>query len=171
MHNEHTASRHVASRLAVSLAALLLSAAAFASDWKYYETKRYGFSMLVPSGTRLNTREWGGGWGGISGTSEDVKFHGQAKLGAKESNEDIERYAVNLIGVPAGAWVKVDQVQNTRGWERGYVFKANVGSRLLFGMYGVGAKGNYLLYLDTTAEDYMNHKKDYDKWYESIRLD
>jgi len=171
MNNEPIASRQVASRLAVALAAVLLSATAFASDWKYYETKKYGFSMLVPNGTRLNTRQWGGGWGGISGRSEDVKFHGQAKLGAKESNEEIERYAVNLIGVPAGAWVKVDQVQNARGWERGYVFKANVGSRLLFGMYGVGTKGNYLLYLDTTPEDYMNHKKDYDKWYESIRLD
>ena len=163
--------RHIASRFGVALAALLLSAAAFASDWKYYEAKKYGFSMLVPTGASLATREWGGGWGGISGTSEGVKFHGQAKLGAKESNEDIEKYAVRLIGVPAGAWVKVDQVQNTRGWERAQVFKANVGSRLLFGMYGVGPKGNYLLYLDTTPDDYMTYKKEYDKWYESIRLD
>jgi len=157
-------------RFGLAIAALLLSASALA-DWKYYETKKYGFSMLVPTDAKLNTREWGGGWGGISGTSEGVKFHGQAKLGAKESNEDIEKYAVNLIGVPASAWVKTDQITNTRGWERGYVFKANVGSRMLFGMYGVGAKGNYLLYLDTTPDDYMNHKKDYDKWHESIRLD
>ena len=162
--------QRLASRFLMALATLLLSASALA-DWKYYEAKKYGFSMLVPNGASLGTREWGGGWGGISGVSEGVKFHGQAKLGAKESNDDIEKYAVNLIGVPAGAWVKVDQVQNTRGWERGQVFKANVGSRLLFGMYGVGAKGNYLLYLDTTPDDYMNHKKDYDKWYESIRLD
>jgi len=26
-------------------------------------------------------------------------------------------------------------------------------------------------YLDTTPGDYMDHKTDYDKWYESIRLD
>jgi hypothetical protein len=162
--------QRTASRLLMALATLLLSASALA-DWKYYEAKKYGFSMLVPVGTSLATREWGGGWGGIAGTSEGVKFHGQAKLGAKESNADIENYAVKLIGVPAGAWVKVDELQNTRGWERAQVFKANVGSRLLYGMYGVGPKGNYLLYLDTTPDDYMSNKKDYDKWYESIRLD
>ena len=162
--------RRIATRFCVALAGLLVAASAFA-DWKYYETKKYGFSMLIPEGASMATREWGGGWGGISGSSEGVKFHGQAKLGAKESNDDIEKYALNLIGVPAAMWVKVDQVQNTRGWERAQVFKANVGSRLLFGMYGVGPKGNYLLYLDTTPDDYMNHKKDYDKWYESIRLD
>lgn len=161
----------IVTRLGAGLAALLLATAAAAGDWTYYEAKKYGFSMLVPAGTSLRTQEWSGGWGGISGAHEGVRFHGQAKLGAKESNEDIEKYALKLIGVPAGAWVRTDQISNTRGWERAQVFKANVGSRLLFGMYGVGAKGNYLLYLDTTPEDYMNHKKDYDKWYESIRLD
>lgn len=126
--------RHIASRFGVTLAALLFSAAALASDWKYYETKQYGFSMLVPTGASLRTQEWGGGWGGMTGSHNGVRFYGQAKLGAKESNADIEKYAVNLIGVAAGAWVKVDEVQNTRGWERAQVFKANVGSRLLFGM-------------------------------------
>ncbi len=171
MKTQRQTSQIIASRFGMALAALLLCTAAFASDWKYYETKKYGFSMLVPTGASLRTQEWSGGWGGMTGSHEGVRFHGQAKLGFKESNEEIEKYALNLIGVPASAWVKTDQVQNTRGWERGYVFKANVGSRLLFGMYGVGQKGNYLLYLDTTPEDYMNHKKDYDKWYESIRLD
>jgi len=152
------------------LAGLLLSASAFA-DWSYYETKPYGFSMLVPIGTKVQTREWGGGWGGISANHEGVKFYGLSKLGAKESDEEIEKYALATIGVPASAWTKTDQGRNVRGWERSYVFKANVGSRLLFGMYGVGKKGNYLLYLDTTPGDYMDHKADYDKWYESIRLD
>lgn len=158
-------------RIFVALAGLMLYAAAHATDWKYYETKQYGFSMLVPSGASLQTREWGGGWGGISSNYEGVKFYGLAKLGAKESDPDIERYALNVIGIPAGAWTKTDQATNVRGWERSYVFKANVGSRLIFGMYGVGKKGNYLLYLDTTPGDYMDHKAEYDKWYESIRLD
>ena len=38
-------------------------------------------------------------------------------------------------------------------------------------MYGVGKRGNYLLYLETTPADYMASKIEYDKWYESIRLD
>ena len=170
MNMQRTASCRIASRVGVALAALMMSAAAFASDWKTYESSQYGFSMLIPAGAGVSTRESAGGWGGIAGAHEGLRFHGQAKLGAKESNEDIERYAVNLIGVPAGAWVKVDEVHGTRGWERGYVFRANVGSRLLFGMYGVGPRGNYLLYLDTTPEDYASYKGDFDRWYESIRL-
>ena len=152
------------------LVGLMMSTAAFA-DWKYYETKEYGFSMLLPAGAKLNTKEWGGGWGGMNSNYDGVKFYGLAKLGARESDADIEKFAVNLIGIPASAWIKTDQGTNVRGWERSYVFKANVGSRLIFGMYGVGKKGNYLLYLDTTPGDYMEHKTDYDKWYESIRLD
>ena len=159
------------SRIFALLAGLVLFAAAHASDWKYYETKDYGFSMLVPSGAKLQTREWGGGWGGISSNYDGVKFYGLSKLGAKESDADIEKYALNTIGLPASAWTKTDQANNVRGWDRAYVFKANLGSRLVFGMYGVGKKGNYLLYLDTTPGDYMDHKSDYDKWYESIRLD
>ena len=38
-------------------------------------------------------------------------------------------------------------------------------------VFGVGKKGNYLLYLETTVDDYNAHKADYNKWYESIRLD
>jgi hypothetical protein len=165
---QRAASCRIASRFGIALVTLLMSASAFA-DWKQYDSAPYGFSMLIPAGAGVATRE-SGAWGGIAGSFEGLRFHGLAKLGAKESNEDIERYAIGLIGVPAGAWVKVDQVQNTRGWERGYVFRANVGSRLLFGMYGVGPKGNYLLYLDTTPEDYATYKADFDRWYESIRL-
>ena len=153
------------------LACFAVHAGAYAADWKYYEAKDYGFSMLVPSAARLQTREWGGGWGGIASTLEGVRFYGLAKLGPRETDADIEKYALNVIGIPAGAWTKTDQAINVRGWERSYVFKANVGTRLIYGMYGVGQKGNYLLYLDTTPGDYMDNKADYDKWYESIRLD
>jgi hypothetical protein len=162
--------KNLFAKFVVLFTGLLLSTGAFA-DWRYYETKEYGFSMLVPQGAKLNTKEWGGGWGGMSSNYEGVKFYGLAKLGAKESDADIEKYALNVIGIPASAWTKTDHASGTRGWERGQVFKANVGSRLIFGMYGVGKKGNYLLYLDTTPGDYMDHKADYDKWYESIRLD
>ena len=162
---------HHLARMLAMLAGLLLLAPAQASDWKYYESKEYGFSMLVPTGAQLQTKEWGNGWGGISSLHEGVRFQGLAKLGAKESDADIEAYALKVIGVPGSAWTRVDQSGNTRGWDRFQVFRANVGARLLFGLYGVGKKGNYLLYLDTTPGDYMDHKADYDKWYESIRLD
>lgn len=163
--------RTFTSKLLAMLATLALATVAFASDWKHYETKPFGFSMLVPTGTRLTEREWGGGWGGLSGRSENVMFYAQAKLGAKETDTDIENYALRIIGIPASAWIKIDQGTNARGWERFATFKANLGSKLYYGMYGVGKKGNYLLYLETTPADYMAYKTDYDKWYESIRLD
>ena len=160
-----------ASRAFLALSSILLAAAALAADWKYYETKPYGFSMLVPTGVKIIEREWGGGWGGIAAREENVQFYGLAKLGTKESNSDIEQYALKTIGIPASAWTKIDEGRNVRGWERFFTFKANLGSKLYYGMYGVGSKGNYLLYLETTPNDYMTYKTDYDKWYESIRLD
>ena len=160
-----------ASRAFLALSSILLAAAALAADWKYYETKPYGFSMLVPTGVKIIEREWGGGWGGIAAREENVQFYGLAKLGTKESNSDIEQYALKTIGIPASAWTKIDEGRNVRGWERFFTFKANLGSKLYYGMYGVGSKGNYLLYLETTPNDYMIYKADYDKWYESIRLD
>ena len=62
-------------------------------------------------------------------------------------------------------------MHSARGWGRYRTFRATSGSKLVFGGYGVGPKGNYLLYLETTPADYNEHKADYDKWYESIRLD
>jgi hypothetical protein len=40
----------------------------------------------------------------------------------------------------------------------------------LFGGYGVGKKGSYLLVLVTTSNDFENNKADYMKWYNSINL-
>jgi hypothetical protein len=160
----------------LSAAALVLSLGvlageALASDWTYYEAKAYGFSMLVPNGTAVREREWSGGWAGITALSEGVRLYGQAKLGPKASDDEIEQYALRVIGIPAISWTQVDSGKNQRGWIRYYTFRATSGSKLVFGGYGVGPKGNYLLYLETTASDYNAYKADYDKWYESIRLD
>ena len=159
----------IASKL-VAGALLCLVAQVAAADWKYYEAKSYGYSMLIPEGTRMKDKEWGGGWGELWGDSEGVKFHGLAKLGAKETNADIEKFAVKTIGIPAAEWKMIDSGAN-RGFERYKTFEAVRGSKLYFGGYGVGKKGNYLLYLETTVQDYDAHKGDYKKWYESIRLD
>lgn len=160
----------ILSRLAAVAALFVFSLGAFA-DWKYYEAKGYGFSMLVPEGTKMKERELGGGWGQLWGDSDGVKLYGLAKLGAKESDADIEKYAVKVIGIPASEWKKVDSGSGKRGFERYRTFEAVRGDKLYFGGYGVGKRGNYLLYLETTVHDYDEHKADYNKWYESIRLD
>ena len=155
----------------IAMAALLAVSQLAAADWKYYEAKGYGFSMLVPEGTKMKEKELGGGWGQLWGDYDGVKLYGLAKLGAKESDADIEKYAVKVIGIPASEWKKVDSGSNQRGFERYRTFEAVRGGKLYFGGYGVGKRGNYLLYLETTVADYDEHKADYNKWYESIRLD
>ena len=154
----------------VAGALLLVLSQLAAADWKYYEAKSYGYSMLVPEGTKMKDKELGGGWGQLWGESEGVKLHGLAKLGAKESDADIEKFAVKTIGIPASEWKMVDS-GSARGFERYKTFEAVRGPKLYFGGYGVGKRGNYLLYLETTVDDYQAHKADYQKWYESIRLD
>jgi hypothetical protein len=127
--------------------------------------------MLIPAGAAVRERESAGGWGGMFATFEGVKVHGLAKLGAKESDADIERFAVQVIGIPAGQWTMIDSGTNHNGWARYRTFSAKSGPKLYFGGYGVGPKGNYLLYLETTADDYNEHKAEFAKWYESIRLE
>ena len=87
-----------------TLATVATMTTAFAADWKHYETKPYGFSMLVPAGVTVREREWGDGWGGLYAEHEGVRLYGRAKLGARESDDDIEKYALRIIGIPAGAW-------------------------------------------------------------------
>ena len=163
MNTIRTSSRLIAGAL-LCLAAQLASA-----DWTLYQAKDYGFQMLIPEGTKMTQKELGGGWGQLWGTSEGVKLYGLAKLGAKESNADIEKFAVKTIGIPANEWKLIDAGAGN-GFERSKTFEAVRGSKLYFGGYGVGPKGNYLLYLETTVQDYNDHKADYMKWYKSIRV-
>ena len=152
------------------IASLALAASALASDWKLYQAKEYGYSMLIPTGAPVVERERAGGWGGFAAVYEGVKVHGLAKLGAGETDADIERFAVRVIGIPASQWTLVDSGSG-RGWGRYRTFRATSGPTLYFGGYGVGPKGNYLIYVETTTADYENHKADYHRWYESIRFE
>jgi hypothetical protein len=157
----------IASKL---LAGALLCVSQFAAaDWKMYEAKSYGYSMMVPEGAKMREKELGGGWGQLWGESEGVKLYGMAKLGKKESDAEIEKFAVKTIGIPASEWKMIDSGSG-RGFERYKTFEAVRGSKLYFGGYGVGPQGNYLLYLETTVKDYQEHKADYRKWYDSIKV-
>jgi len=147
-----------------------LPAIASASEWLQYESKPYGFAMLIPSGTSTKETEWTGGWGGLTAVSEGVKLFGLARLGARATDDEIEKFAVQTIGIPASAWTRIEQGTNKNGWNRYRIFQATQGSKLVFGAYGVGLKGNYLLYLETTPADFKEYRADYDKWYASIRV-
>jgi hypothetical protein len=127
--------------------------------------------MLIPAGTATKESEFGGGDGAaLPPSTTGVKLFGLAKLGAHATDEEIEKFAVQTIGIPASAWTQIDQGKDWNGWSRYRAFQAAQGSKLVFGAYGVGPKGNYLVYLETTPADFKEYKADYEKWYASIRV-
>jgi len=158
-------------RIAAGICLGLFAQLSTAADWQTYRAPSYGFSMLIPTGVTPKEQEWPGGWGGITAEFEGVKVNGQAKLGVAHTDAEIEKYSVGVIGVPAKSWRIIDSGTNQNGWTRYRVFEAVRGSALFFGAYGVGKKGNYLVYMQTTAADYNAHQAEYRKWYDSIRLD
>lgn len=164
--------KHHVSSIGLVLAIVLTlgsASGATAQGWSTYSADDYGFSMLVPEGTTIETKQWKGGWGGLVGESEGVTVIGVAKLGAPESAEDIEAFGVEVTGIPASRWTQIDKGSGN-GWSWYRTVEARDGSKLVFGGYGVGPRGSYLLILVTTPEDFKTYRADYDTWYESIEL-
>jgi hypothetical protein len=158
---------------AVGLAILFaasLGGAQSGEGWESYVAKDYGFSMLVPEGTRFVEREFAGGWGELWAEHEGVKFYALAKLGEQATPEEIEKVGVQLTGIPNSAWKTINEGENQAGWIWFRTVEASQGGKLILGDYGTGKRGSYLLILETTESDYREYKADYEKWYASIRL-
>lgn len=155
---------------AAALAACLWASPLPAQEWKTYESDAFGFSMLVPSDASVKEKEWEGGWGGLTVRHEGVTLWGLAKLGTKYSAEEIEAYGVRVTGIPAASWKVVDKGQGDSGWIWYRTVEAVSGGVLVFGGYGVGPKGSYLLVMKTTTADYEKYRSDYRTWYDSVRL-
>jgi hypothetical protein len=147
------------------------SFAAIAADgWATYRSDEYGFSMLVPPGVKFTEKGHGGGWGSLEATHGGIRFLAIGKLGEHATAEEIERYGVRITGVAAAHWKQIDRGQNRNGWTWFRTVEAVDGQKLIFGRYGTGAKGSYLVLLQTTVRDYEEHKADYRKWYNSVTL-
>jgi hypothetical protein len=149
--------------------AFLGSLSAFAQGWATYKSPDYGFSMLIPEGTTTVTKEWGGGWGGFQGTHDGVTVLGVAKLGEQALPADIEKFGIQVTGIPAENWTEVDKGSGD-GWNWYKTVKATKGTELVYGGYGTGPKGSYLLLIITTKSDFTEYRAEYEKWYNSIRL-
>lgn len=165
-------------RLVVSLVpcllglAMVIAAAPVHGEeaWASYASDKYGFSMLVPAGAQLAEKEFGGGWGELWCEHDGVKLYALAKLGEQATAEEIEKVGVKLTGLPASAWKTIDKGEKSHGWNWYRTVEASQGGTLVFGGYGTGPKGSYLLVLQTTETDYAAYKADYKAWYESITL-
>ena len=162
-------------KFATALAvAILVSAAAGSAraeeGWSKYQAKEYGFSMLVPEGTKFVEKEYEGGWGELFAEHDGVKLYGLAKMGEQASAADIEKVGVKITGIPASKWKQVHSGKNEGGWNWWKTVEASNGHDLVVADYGTGKKGSYLIILITTEEDYAEHKADYKTWWESVTL-
>jgi len=151
----------------LSLSSQMLVAA---GDWTKYTSPEYGFSMLVPNGTSFREKEYGSGWGSLVAERDGVYVYAIAKLGEKASAAEIESFGVRATRVPASYWKDIKSGKNSNGWIWYKTVEARYNGKLLFGGYGVGSKGSYLVVLETTVEDFTNYRADYLKWYDSVRL-
>jgi hypothetical protein len=154
----------------VLVAVSLVTIAADAQEWVEYRSVDYGFSMKVPTGTRLVEKEGRDGWGFLYVMHEGVELFAWAKLGTYATPEEIERFANRVTGTADRQWKLITQGTNQNGWRWFRTAEASDGRTLILCDYGTGPKGSYLLLLKTTEEDYAKHKADYQTWYESIRL-
>lgn len=135
-----------------------------------YRSEDFGLSMLVPEGARFKEMEYGGGWGALYANYQGVQLWAVGKLGAPEKAEDIEAFGVKVTGIPAKYWKTIDKGKNSHGWKWYRTVKASDGKTIVFGGYGVGPRGSYLIILVTGKPDFEENYDDYMKWYKSIRL-
>ena len=156
--------------LTTLVAVSLVAIAADAGDWVEYRSDYYGFSMKVPTGTRLVEKESNDGWGFLYAEHEGVEVFAWAKLGTQATPEEIERFGVRVSGIADRHWKIVNRGMNQNGWRWFRTAEATDGRTLIIADYGTGPKGSYLLFLKTTEEDYAKYKADYITWYESVRL-
>lgn len=148
----------------------ILAALALAQDWTEYRCETYGFSMLSPEGAELREREWSGGWGGMAGSYGGVELYGLALLGACVDRREIEKFGAKVSGIAEERWRRIDEGRDCGGWKWYRCCVARSEGTVVFGGYGTGPAGSYLLFLKTTAEDFEKHEADYLKWYRSVRL-
>jgi hypothetical protein len=140
-------------------------------DWEMYKADDYGFRMIVPKGTKVEEKEWDGGWAGMKADSAGVVFYGIGLKDKKASAEDIEKTGVALTGLDASKWTVIDKGDDRRGcaWYR--VVLAEKDGHVIFGGYGVGSKSSYLMLLVTTKDDFRKHERAYRTWYSSVTVE
>ena len=133
--------------------------------WARYDAPEYGFSMLIPEGASVEEKEEGS-WGALYATYQGVEVLGYARLGEPE---EIEAFGVKETGISADRWEQIDSGEGD-GWKWYRTVQATSGDKTVFGGYGVGPKGSYLILLRTTPADFEAHRADYAEWYESVEL-
>jgi hypothetical protein len=157
--------------LVLSLTIALAGSAYAAEGWETYRAEKYGFTMLAPPKAVFVEKELGGGWGALVAVHEGITVTAIGKLGEAATPEEIQKFGVEFTKIDAAHWKLIHKGKHRKGWKWFRTVRAKHEGNVLFGGYGVGPKGNYLMLLSTTVADFKAHKADYKKWYRSIVLD
>ena len=149
-----------------------LAGAAMAQNWSVFKSDRFGFAMLVAPGTRWEARDFGNGWGGMHARTGVVEFVGIVRMGHHDSAAEMEQAAVRLTKIPAAAWRLEDQGSGRNGWKWWRTYQAPIegSGRIIFAVLGTGPRGSYVLFLETTREDFTANRPLYQQWYKSLKL-
>jgi len=162
----------------LTVLAMFVAATAAAQGWKVFRSDRFAFAMLVAPGTEWTARDFGGGWGGISAEKGVFELRAICKLREHTDATKMEQTAVEITGIPATAWTKVDEGVGRRdglganGWSfwRTYLAKNSRTHRMVYAVLGHGPHGSYLLLLGTTEADYTANERLYQQWYRSLTV-
>lgn len=157
---------------------MLVATTAAAQGWKVFRSDRFGFAMLVAPGTEWTAKDFGGGWGGITAEKGVFELRAICKLREHTDAAKMEQTAVDITGIPAGAWTKVDEGIGRRdglganGWSfwRTFLAKNSRTHRMVYAVVGHGPHGSYLLLLGTTEADYVANERLYQQWYQSLTV-
>ncbi len=149
----------------------LWSAAVSAAPWIVVKDDTYGFSMLMPKGTKTAAREFDDGWGGGYAKYGVTEFFGIAKLDVWAKMAEIEQFAIAASGIPGPYWTKLDEGKNNaNGWKTYRTYRANSDTHVLFAVLGTGPRGSYCIFLRTTVDDFKSGEAAYVKWYNSLTV-
>lgn len=157
---------------------MFVAATAAAQGWKVFRSDRFGFAMLVAPGMEWTARDFGHGWGGIAAEKGVFEFRAICKLREHADATKMEQAAVEVTGIPATAWTKIDEGVGRRdglganGWSfwRTYLAKNSRTHRMVYAVLGHGPRGSYLLLLGTTEADYRVNERLYQQWYRSLTV-
>lgn len=154
--------------IAAAMGVLLIASTASAGPWAEYRSEKYGFSMLVPEGTRVTAKDLDDGWAAGVAEKDGVTLWGIARLGAA-TKAQIEAFGVTHTGIAAAHWSVIDSGENANGFSWFKTAYVTDGTNALVAVYGVGPRASYLLILATTVADYERNKTEYTRWYKNLR--
>jgi hypothetical protein len=164
--------------ISLTLVVVFIAASAAGQGWKVFRSDRFGFAMLVAPGMEWTARDYGNGWGGVTAEKGVFQFMAICKMREHSDVTKMEQAAVDVTGIPATAWSKIDEGVARRGslsgngWSfwRTYLAKNPRTHRMVYAVLGHGPHGSYLLLLGTTEADYAANERLYQQWYRSLTV-